>query len=233
MSLSQTDIGNRLLKRVQTSDFELLQPHLEPVEMTLRQMLALPDTEISHIYFPNSGVLSVLAQSPEERIEVGMVGREGAAGIAAAFGADRHAHAMMCQAKGQALRIDRAALADAVTQSSSLAAIIGRYMHYLTIQVGQTAYANASLNIEARLARWILMTDDRSDDFELNMTHEFLAIMLGVRRPGVTTAVHVLEGAKMIRAERGTIVVLDRGKLEDLASDAYGLPEAAYERLVG
>ncbi len=92
--------------------------------------------------------------------------------------------------------------------------------------------SNASLNVEARLARWVLMTHDRVDGFELTLTHDFLATMLGVRRPGVTTATHVLEGAGMIRADRGRITVLDRAKLEELADDSYGMAETEYERLI-
>jgi CRP-like cAMP-binding protein len=103
----------------------------------------------------------------------------------------------------------------------------------MTIQISQTAYANASMNVEARLARWVLMTHDRTDGFELSLTHDFLAMMLGIRRPGVTTAIHVLEGTGMIRAERGRIIVLNREKLEELADDAYGMAEAEYERLIG
>jgi CRP-like cAMP-binding protein len=160
-----------------------------------------------------------------------MIGREGVTGAGGAFGAAQHVYAMMCQGDGQAHQIDVGVLRDLVQQSPSIATVMGRYLHCLTLQIGQTAYANASMNIEARLARWVLMTDDRTDGYELSLTHEFMAAMLGARRPGVTTAIHVLEGARMIRAERGVITVTDRGKLEDLASDAYGLAEAEYERL--
>ena len=100
------------------------------------------------------------------------------------------------------------------------------------VQMGQTVYANATFNVEARLARWILMTQDRSDSNELQLTHEFLATMLGVRRPGVTTATHVLEGMGSIRNKRGRIEVLDREKLVELAGDAYQVAEDEYERLM-
>jgi CRP-like cAMP-binding protein len=138
----------------------------------------------------------------------------------------------MCQANGHALRVSVDALREVARQSPSLHGLLGRYLYSLMIQTSQTAYANASLNVEARLARWVLMTHDRMDGFELSLTHDFLASMLGVRRPGVTTATHVLEGARMIRADRGRIIVLDRAKLEELADDAYGLAETEYERLI-
>jgi CRP-like cAMP-binding protein len=226
-------VRNRLLKALSPDDFALLQPYLERTDLTLRQMVIEAGEPIQHAHFIEAGIVSLLAQMPHDRIEVGMIGREGMTNVAAAFGAERSPHGMMCQADGQALRISVDALRAAVRQSPALNGLLGRYLYFLTIQTSQTAYANASLNVEARLARWVLMTHDRTDGFELSLTHDFLATMLGVRRPGVTTATHVLEGAGMIRAERGCIIVLDRGKLEELADDAYGMAEAEYERLIG
>ncbi|MXQ12408.1 Crp/Fnr family transcriptional regulator [Microvirga makkahensis] len=228
----QSAVRNRLLKALSPDDFALLQPHLEPMDLTLRQMVIEAGEPIQHAHFVEEGILSLLAKMPHDRIEIGMAGREGMTNVAAAFGAERSPHAMMCQADGQGLRISADALRSAVQQSPSLSGLLGRYLYYLTIQTGQTAFANASLNVEARLARWVLMTHDRTDGFELSLTHDFLATMLGVRRPGVTTATHVLEGAGMIRTERGRIIVLNREKLEELADDAYGMAEAEYERLI-
>jgi CRP-like cAMP-binding protein len=226
-------VRNRLLKALSPDDFALLQPHLEPMDLTIRQMVIEPGEPIRYAHFVEQGIISLMAQMHHDRIEVGMIGREGMSNVAAAFGAGHSPHGAMCQANGHALRISVAALREAVQQSPSLSGLLGRYLYYLTIQTSQTAYANASLNIEARLARWVLMTHDRTDGFELSLTHDFLATMLGVRRPGVTTATHVLEGAGMIRAERGRVIVLDRAKLEELADDAYGMAEAEYERLIG
>ncbi|HEV7292244.1 MAG TPA: Crp/Fnr family transcriptional regulator [Devosia sp.] len=201
--------------------------------MQLRQIVAHRRTPITEVFFVESGIVSMIAESPDDRIEIGVVGREGATTAGAAFGATQHPHTIMCQSPGDALSIRRDDLEVLVGQSPSIAVILGRYLHYLAVQIGQAAYANASMNIEARLARWILMTDDRTDKFELNLTHEFLSVMLGARRPSVTSAIHVLEGAKMIRAERATITITDRSKLEYIASDAYGLAETEYERLFG
>jgi CRP-like cAMP-binding protein len=227
MSSSQ----NRLLGALAAHDLATLQPLFETVPLRIHQTIAEAGAPVSHVYFLEGGILSMLAQSPEDRIEVGMVGREGAVGAAAVFGASRHVFGVLCQGDGSATRISASALQEAAADKPGILVLLGKYLQFLTVQIGQTAYANASLNIEARLARWILMTDDRSDSRTLSMTHEFIAAMLGTRRPGVTTAVHVLEGAKMIQAERGTIRVLDRSRLEDLASDAYGLAEAEYEKL--
>jgi CRP-like cAMP-binding protein len=228
----QSAVCNRLLKTLSPDDFALLQPHLEPVDITIREMVVEAGAPIQDALFVEKGILSIMAQMPHDRIEVGMIGREGMSNVAVAFGAERSPHGVMCQADGAALRISADDLRTAAHRSPSLNALLGRYLYYQTIQTGQTAYANASLNVEARLARWVLMTHDRTDGFELTLTHDFLATMLGVRRPGVTTATHVLEGAGMIQAERGRVTVLDRAKLEELADDAYGLAEAEYERLI-
>jgi CRP-like cAMP-binding protein len=230
---AQSSLSNGLLKVLPQADYLALAPHLRPMNMTLREMIASAGARIDSIIFPESGMLSLVAQNPVERVEVGIVGREGAGGAAAVFGVEHHAFAMLCQAEGWGHRIDSGEMRRAVRQSSALAAVMGRYLNNFTIQVGQTAYANAALNLEAKLARWILMSDDRIDSFELPLTHEFLSAMLGVRRPGVTTAIHVLEGARMIRAERGSITVLDRPRLIDLARDAYGGAEDDYAKSLG
>jgi CRP-like cAMP-binding protein len=107
-----------------------------------------------------------------------------------------------------------------------------RYAQVTSIQASETAFANAEHTVEARLARWLLMCHDRLDGNDIPITHEFLSIMLGVRRAGVTTATHVLEGNGLIRAKRGVITVLDRERMEGLADNSYGLPESEYERLI-
>ncbi len=160
-----------------------------------------------------------------------MVGHEGFVGVPLLLGADRSPHVAMIQAEGTGLRIATPKLQEALQVSPALRAVLGRYVQSLIVQVGQTVYANADANLEARLARWILMTNDRLKREELTLTHDFLSLMLSVRRPGVTTAIHILEGAGMIRAKRGRITVLDREKLMELAGDTYGPAEAEYERL--
>src|SRR3954451_2014775 len=124
-------------------------------------------------------------------------------------------------------------LRTAMQRSPALHARLLRYAHARMVQTAQTAYANAGFTIEARLARWILMTDDRLEGDELPLTHDFLSMMLGVRRPGVTIAVQTLEGHKLIRAKRGGITVLDRVRLEEVADSAYGVSEAEYASVMG
>jgi CRP-like cAMP-binding protein len=117
--------------------------------------------------------------------------------------------------------------------SPSLKALLLRWVQVLMIQTAQSALANGRYTIQERLARWLLMCHDRLDGDDLPLTHEFLSLMLGVRRSGVTEALHVLEGVKIVRTSRGRIHILDREKLEEIAGDCYGLSEAEYAKLIG
>jgi CRP-like cAMP-binding protein len=137
------------------------------------------------------------------------------------------------QIAGHGWRIAVQDLEQAMAESSSLHRQLLRYAQASHVQVSETAFTNANSDVEARLARWLLMCHDRVEGGDIPLTHEFIAMMLGVRRPGVTVALHVLEGMQVIRAKRGVITVLDREKLEELAEDAYGLSEAEYTRLIG
>ncbi|UYW24760.1 Crp/Fnr family transcriptional regulator [Methylorubrum extorquens] len=228
----QSATRNRLLKALAAHEFDRLAPHLEAVSIGMRQQLITPDQPISHAYFIEDGLCSLIADSAEGRIEVGLVGCEGFVGAPLMLGADRTPHLAMIQAEGTALRIAALELEAALDASRALRGVLGRYVQSLIVQVGQTVYANADYNVEARLARWILMTHDRLRTDELPMTHESMAMMLGVRRPGVTSATHILEAAGMIKGKRGRVIVLDREKLMELAGDTYGPAEAEYERLL-
>src|SRR3954463_14274397 len=214
--LQQISTRNRLLFALNRDDFDLLQPDLEPVALELCQWLIEAGEPIQQVYFPEHGIVSILADTSQGRIEVGLIGPEGMAGLPVVLGIERSPHGYMVQAAGEALRIPAQDLRTALRQSSSLQAGFLRYAYALMVQTAQTAYANAGFTIEARLARWILMTDDRLDRDELPLTHDFPSMMLGVRRPGVTIAVQNLESIRLIRAKRGSISVLDRAGLEAL-----------------
>jgi CRP-like cAMP-binding protein len=220
--------GNQLLSVLHAEDFGALERHLEPVPLEMRDMLIEAHEPIQHVYFPQSGIASILANTSEGRIEVGIIGREGMVGVPVVLGLDRSPHGFMVQAPGKALRIASAHLRAVNKERPAVHALLMRYVHTLMVQTAQTAFSNASFTIESRLARWILMTQDRVDGAELPLTHDFLAMMLGVRRPGVTVAVQILEGNGLIRATRGRTEVLDRKKLEELADHAYGLAESEY-----
>ena len=225
-------VRNRLLSIMTRDDFALLEPKLERVPLPLQTVLVEARCPIRHVYFPESGIGSTVADTEEGKIEIGMVGREGMIGFPAVLGVDQTAHTCVVQAVGEALRISVEDLRAAMQLRPSIFRPLGLFVHTFIVQLGQTAYANVTFNIEARLARWILMTQDRSDGGELLLTHDFLATMLGARRPGVTGATHALEGMGSIRNRRGRIEVRDRDKLLELAGDAYQTAEDEYARVM-
>src|SRR3954451_15063795 len=159
--LQQASVRNRLLSALNPDDFGLLRPYLEPVALELRQWLIEAGEPVQHVIFPEQGIVRILSDTCEGRIEVGLIGPEGMAGLPVVLGVDRSPHGYMVQAAGEALRITTLELRTALQQSPSLQAGLLRYAHALMVQTAQTAYANAGFSIEARLARWILMTDDR------------------------------------------------------------------------
>ncbi|WP_134496398.1 Crp/Fnr family transcriptional regulator [Microvirga pakistanensis] len=232
-SPQQVSIENRLLAVLSPEDFARLQPHLESVSLDMRQVLIEPNTAIAYVYFPEAGMSSVTNNSSGGKIEVGVVGREGMVGLPIVLGIDQTPYEHFMQIAGHGWRIAADDLEQAMAQSRSLHRQLLRYAQASHVQASETAFSNANSDVEARLARWLLMCHDRVDGDDIQVTHEFIAIMLGVRRPGVTVALHMLEGMHVIRAKRGLITVLDRAKLEELADDAYGLPEAEYTRLMG
>jgi CRP-like cAMP-binding protein len=229
----QVLIGNRLLTSLSADDFASLQPYLEPVSLDARQVLIEPNTPIAHVYFPEAGMSSVTNNGSGGKIEVGVVGREGMVGLPIVLGIDQTPYEHFMQIGGHGWRIAVPDLERVMVQSSSLHRHLLRYAQASHVQVSETAFANANSDVEARLARWLLMCHDRVEGDDIPLTHEFISMMLGVRRPGVTVALHVLEGMQVVRAKRGLITVLDREKLEELADEAYGLSEAEYTRLMG
>ncbi|MHB2210708.1 Crp/Fnr family transcriptional regulator [Methylobacterium sp. CM6257] len=229
----QSAVHNRLLKALSPDDFALLQPYLEPVVTELRQVLIKPHEPVRQLYFPEVGFGSITTSGSGGQVEVGLVGREGLVGaLPVLLASDRMPHECFVQNAGEMLRIETAALCSAVSQSASLHRLLLRYVQVQFVQTAQTAFANASYTLDVRLARWLLMCHDRLDGDDLQITHEFLSIMLGVRRPSTTLAVQALEGHRLVRARRGKITILDRTALEAVADDSYGLPEAEYARLI-
>ncbi|MGO4642413.1 Crp/Fnr family transcriptional regulator [Mesorhizobium sp. 2RAF45] len=154
-------------------------------------------------------------------------------GSALVMGCDRSPHDCYIQVEAEVLGMDATPFAQALSDRPTLRLFLLRYVHYAHVQTSYTALANARLKLEVRLARWLVMCDDRIAGDRLPVTHEFLSVMLGVRRPGVTVALQVLEGRGLIRSNRGEVVVRDRDGLICLANGSYGQPEAEYARLVG
>lgn len=231
---SQSSVGNNLVSALDAADFALLQPHLQPVTLERGLVLSEPGRPITDIYIPSSGICSVIAISPEgECAEVALFGRDGISGTATLLGSDSAPHRVLVQVPGSGYRLSAQQLHEAMGESSAIRELLLRYVHALGVQTAHTALSNAIHSVEERLARWLLMTHDRTDGDEIPLTHEFLAIMLAVRRPSVTTALHVVEGMQLIRAKRGLVTIRDRAGLEEFAQDTYGVPEAEYERLIG
>lgn len=225
---------NRLLQALSEDDLSALRPHLEAVELGFREQLNEANAPREFAYFLDAGVCSILL-GPDRTtgVEVAIVGREGLVGTSIVLGVGQSPHHEFIQIPASGWRIKAERLEAAQASSETLRALLLKYVHVVMVQKASTAFANADYTVEERLARWLLMCHDRAEGDDILITHEFMALMLGVRRPGVTVATHVLEGEGMIRARRGHITVLDRGKLVRKANGSYGLAEAEYERVIG
>src|SRR3954468_11544448 len=226
-------VQNRLLKALSADDFARLQQHLEPVQTQLRQVLIAPHVPVTHVFFMESGFTSIVMQDSGHKVEVGLVGWEGLVGAAPVLlGSTSTPHEHFIQGAGGALRIDTQALLSAVGASPSLHSLLLRYVQTELVQARQTAFTNATYQLDARLARWLLMCHDRVDGDELTITHEFMSMMLGTQRSSVTLATQVLEGNHLIKAQRGRITITNRPGLEELADGSYGTTEAENARLI-
>jgi len=229
----QSSIKNCLLAARSPKDFGRLEPKLEPIDLDVRTVLVRPNQSIEYVYFIESGLASEIAANPDrQRIEVAHVGREGLVGKSVLLGLDRTPNEVFMQVQGSAFRMRAGDLTEVMDKVPSVRALLLRYVHTCLINFAHAALANGRYNIKERLARWLLTCHDRGDGDELPLTHEFLSLMLGVRRSGVTQALHLLEVEKAIEIRRGQIVVSDRGKLERIAGGSYGVPEAEYERVI-
>ena len=207
---------------------------MKRVGLPLRSELVAPDLPIEYVNFLESGLASVVAtNSDDESVEVGHVGFEGMSGTHLVLGVETTPNKTFMQAEGSAIVIPAPTLLSVIEQLPEAKKILLRYIHCRDMQLSHSALANARYNMSERLARWILMCHDRLRTNDLPLTHEFLALMLGVRRSGVTNEIHILEGVHAIKATRGNIKILDRQKLEEMASGSYGIPEREYERYIG
>jgi len=234
LSPSGTPSSNRLLARLSRADMNLLRPHLKAVPLKLRQDLEKPNTRIDHVYFMDDGIASVVAKQEENgQIEVGLIGPEGMTGLVVVMGNHRSPNATYIQVAGNGRRLRASELRRAMTASPSLRGFFLKFVQTFMIQASQTAISNGRGKLDQRLARWLLMAQDRLGQNSLPLTHEFLAVMLGVRRAGVTVALTSLEAERLIRARRGEIVILDRKRLLRRAGGFYGVPETEYRRLIG
>jgi len=233
LRVSSTFNHNRILGNLAHQERELLGPHLEPVTLKFRQRLEAANRRIESICFIDAGLASVVALGSSERrqAEIAIIGREGLTGVAVIFGAESSPHDTFVQVEGHGRCIGASVLRGLMERSPRLRACLMCYAHVFAVQTAHTALANAQGTIEERLARWLVMAHDRLEGDELHLTHELLSVMLGVRRAGITTALHQLERSGFISTTRGCVTVSDRQGLEESARGLYGVPEAEFERL--
>jgi CRP-like cAMP-binding protein len=213
---------NSLLAALPPRSYDALSPALKPVSLVFGQVLYETGDTIGTVYFPSRSIVSLLTVIDDhEALEVGLVGREGMAGIPLALGVPVSPVRAVVQGAGEALQMSAAQLRKALASSPPLKAELLRYVHRLMAQITQTAACNQFHKVDARLARWLLMTRDRMDSGHFHLTHEFLADMLGVRRVGVTHAASGLQQRGLIDYTRGDIQILDDVGLEAASCSCY------------
>ncbi|MBY3417735.1 Crp/Fnr family transcriptional regulator [Rhizobium laguerreae] len=231
---SQSNVQNLLLRALAPEAFDLLRGTMQSVELPVKFELIAPDVPSETAYFLESGLGSVVAaNADDEAVEVGHIGYEGMAGAHVFLKVDQTPNRTFMQVQGHGISVPVSALHSMAQQVPSANHLLLRYVHCCELQLAHSALANARYNLTERLARWLLMCHDRLRNDDLPLTHEFLSLMLGVRRAGVTNEIHILEGVHAIKATRGNIRILDRRKLEHMAGGSYGMPEREYEQLTG
>ena len=223
---------NRLLASFSPRDAETLAPHLKPIEFKVRYVFFRPREPIEVVVFPESGFASVVAITDMgHSLEVGIIGREGVIGVPVIFGQTLTPYDSYAQAAGAGLEIKADILWAAMQQSWPIADVLLKFAYTFLIQVTHSALAISRFTTEQRLARWLLMAQDRVGSDEVPLTHEFLSMMLGTRRASVTDALHLLECDKTISTKRGRILIRDRPRLEKVAGACYGLAESEFARV--
>jgi CRP-like cAMP-binding protein len=229
-----SSIANILLAMLPRAEYDGLADCLEPAHLTLRQLLFDINTPIEYVYFPSSGVASLL--SPPDNgdgvgIEVGLVGREGMVGLPVFLDSEAGRFRCIVQLAGDGLRMRAQDFRARVQRGSALHQLLLRYTHTFLTQIAQTLACNSRHAVEQRLCRWLLMMQSRAGSDQFQMTHEFLSAMLGVRRASVTEAARKLKTGGAINYERGALTVLDRGKLETSACSCYLVAQQELNRL--
>jgi len=218
---------NRLLLALSSRNLKQLMPDLDHVRWQREQVLMDADSSLDHVYFPDSGVLSVLAvYANGDVIEMATIGREGCSGTQAIFGAKASSAQLLVQIPGTAAKMSRAAFTRAMQSMPTFRSLMYSYVQAFLEQVMVSVACNGAHSLKERLARWLLMMRDRSDDDELPITQNLLAEMLGVQRPTITNAVRELECGGWIERGRRQVTILDRQGLEDASCECYQLVRA-------
>ena len=224
---------NRLLDALPRKERDRLVARCEQVEIQLGDLLCEPKQLIRHLYFPTSSFISLITPiNGNASLEVGLVGSEGMLGTSLVLGVDAAPQRALVQGRGGALRIKAAPFRSELQRSPRLRRDVNRYLYVTLCQVALTAVCTRFHVVEARLARWLLMTSDRAHSDQFYITQEFMSYMLGVRRVGVTQAAGVLRRRKLIRYNRGQITILDRRGLRAAACSCYAEAISVYNRVL-
>lgn len=223
--------ANRVLASIPAKDYQRLQAKLEPVNLKFASVLYEPGKAIEYVYFPTNCLISLLTMVDKRRsLEVGMVGKEGMAGMPFILGIGVSGVRAIVQGEGSALRMASAPFRLEFDRNKFLQDALYRYTYALMAQISQTAACNRFHEAEERLARWLLMTRDRVESDEFKLTHGFLAHMLGLRREGVTEAASALKRRKLIDYSRGRIKILDVRALKKSSCSCYQVVKTVFDR---
>jgi CRP-like cAMP-binding protein len=227
--MSEAVKQNRILAALPPDEYERIAPHLKPASFALSEVLFRPGDALSHVFFPTTCIISLLTQLEDGRgLEVGLVGREGFAGVAPVLGVDHEMKVATVQGAGEVLLLRVPVLLEEFARGGKFRELVLLYVHALTVQISQSAACTALHHIEGRLARWLLMYADRAETDELVLTHEFIANMLGIRRAGVSEIAYKLQERGLISYQRGRIRIIDRKGLEEFACACYPVVKAEY-----
>jgi CRP-like cAMP-binding protein len=219
-------VSNKILLSISDSEFNLLRPDLEYIRLPNHLVLHETGGRLEFACFPNRGLISlVVVMKDGKTAEAGVVGNEGFTGTPAVVGLTRGPLRAVVQVTGDGFRVDAGALQNTLESTRHLQMILNRYATIRGMQVAQTAACNRLHDIKQRLARWLLMTQDRVDAESLPITHDFLATMLGTDRPSVSLAAGILQKKKLIEYTRGAVKIVNRKKLEDSACECYGITQ--------
>ncbi|HSL21608.1 MAG TPA: Crp/Fnr family transcriptional regulator [Vicinamibacterales bacterium] len=225
---------NRILASIPPHELSRLLGRAAVVRLDFRAVLFRRGDRIQHVYFPLTGLYSLLAPAAKsDSVEVGTIGREGIVGIDVHLGADTAYCTAIAQVPGEAVRIDADVFREEVQRCETTTTVAGRYIHALYVQTVQWVACNRLHSLEERFSRWLLASADTLGSEALPLTHDFLAKMLGVRRPSVTLAAGALQRAGLIDSSRGMIRIVNREGLEGISCDCYRLVRAHYDRLLG
>jgi CRP-like cAMP-binding protein len=224
---------NRLLATLPKDDFDRLLPHLETVALPLRDILYEANGPIAHVYFPIDGVVSLVIMDSGYIHEVGIIGNEGLVGTPVFLGSDSSPTRAIAQIPGAALRMESKVFEKELRRRGPLHGLVQRYTQAMINQISQSIVCNRRHSVEKRMCRWLLMSHDRVGADGFPLTHEFLAQMLGVRRPTVTAVAGTLQKAGLITYRRGNITVLERKALEAASCECYEVVAKELERLLG